>query len=86
MKFFSEILKLILDCGEFKLFERLLYVYNTIDSPKVLLSLAEIYMEKSFYSLAAATVIRSVKELNTIDSNSAALLSDALHECNNRNE
>ncbi len=81
MDFFSEILKIILDCGEFELFERLLYVYNMVDSPRVLLSLAEVYMEKSFYSLAAATVIRSVKELNTIDAASAALLSDALFEC-----
>ncbi len=78
MACFSALLKLILDNGEFDLFEKLLYVYNYIDSPRVLLSLAEIYMESGFYQLAASTVLRSIKELDVIDAAGAALLTDAL--------
>jgi hypothetical protein len=75
---FSRLLSIILDAGEFDLFEKLLYVYNYIDSPRVLLSLAAIYLESGFSQLAASTVLRSITELDTIDANGACLLTDAL--------
>ncbi len=78
LSFFSQLLNLILDSGEFDLFEKVLYVYNYIDSPRVLLSLAAVYMESGFQQMAAAAVLRSIKEMNTIDAASARLLADTL--------
>lgn len=78
ISFLSAVLKLVLESGEYELFEKLLYTYNYIDSPRVLLSLAEVYFECGLYNLAASAVFRSIKELNTIDSVGAAILADSL--------
>lgn len=78
LELFSQLLSLILNHGKFELFEKLLYVYNYIDSPKVLLSLAAVYLGSGFKEMAATAVLRSIKELDTIDASSACLLASAL--------
>lgn len=75
---FSQLLGLILDKEEFELFEKLLYAYNYIDSPRVLLALAAVYLGSGFQDMAAAAVLRSIKELDTIDADGAYLLANAL--------
>lgn len=74
----SLILKDILMCKEFELFEKLLYNYNFIDSNKVLLSLAKVYNECGYYGFAASAVLSSIKELSAIDLDSTKLLLDSL--------
>lgn len=78
LSFFSQLLKIILGNAEFDLFEKLLYVYNYIDSPRVLLSLAQVYLENGLPQFAASAVLRSIKELDMIDAAGARLLADAL--------
>ena len=80
LDFFSRLQRIILDSGEFELFEKLLYLYNYMDSPRVLLSLAELYLASGFLQLAASTVLRSIKELDAIDACGASLLAAALFE------
>ncbi len=77
----NALLKIILECGAFDLFEKALYVYNYIDSPKVLLSLAKLYLECGLLQMAGQTVLRSIKELDAIDIFGAqALLESLLQE------
>ncbi len=78
MVFFSVLLRIILECGAFDLFERVLYVYNYVDSRNVLISLAQLYMECGFPQLAGQTVLRSIKELDAIDDFGAQVLLDSL--------
>ena len=78
MVLFAELLKTILECGSFDLFEKTLYVYNYIDSPKVLLSLANLYLECNLPHMAGQTVLRSVKELGAIDEYGAQVLLESL--------
>lgn len=68
----------MLECGAFDLFEKTLYVYNYIDSPGVLLSLAQLYLECGFPVLAGQTVLRSVKELDAIDDTGTRVLLESL--------
>ncbi|MEA5015283.1 MAG: tetratricopeptide repeat protein [Candidatus Limiplasma sp.] len=75
---FSAFLKVLLQCGAFDLFEKVLYVYNYIDSPQVLLSLAQLYLECGFPQLAAQSVLRSVKELDVMDDSGAQVLLESL--------
>lgn len=75
---FAAILKTILECGALELFEKTLYVYNYIGSPKVLLSLANLYLEYNLPQMALKTVLRSIKELGAIDDFGAQVLLEAL--------
>ena len=75
---FSLMLRTILECGAYDLFERMLYVYNHIDSPRVLLSLGELYLECGFPQMAAKTMLRSVKELEAMDEQGAKVLLEAI--------
>ncbi len=75
---FSALLKIVLQSGAFDLFEKMLYVYNYIDSPQVLLSLAQLYLECGFPQLAAGSVLRSVKELDAMDDSGAQVLLESL--------
>lgn len=77
---FSQLLSLILGSGSFELFEKLLYAYNYIDSPRVLLSLGAIYLGSGLQHMAASTILRSIKELDVIDAEGAYLLADALQD------
>jgi len=70
----AELLKEVLSCGEFELFEKLLQLYNRTDSKKALLSLAGVYADCGFTSLAASVVMSSVKELGALDAKGAQLL------------
>jgi tetratricopeptide (TPR) repeat protein len=78
MVLLAAILKAVLECGAFDLFEKTLYVYNYIDNPKVLLSLANLYLECGLTHMAGQTVLRSVKELNIIDEIGAHVLLESL--------
>ncbi|SKC84204.1 glycosyltransferase family 2 protein [Maledivibacter halophilus] len=63
MKILEEVLKI----QEFQLFEKLLYVLNYLESDRVLLELAQIYYKNGFKEMAVKEVLRSIKELDTID-------------------
>jgi tetratricopeptide (TPR) repeat protein len=75
---FGALLKTILECNAFELFEKTLYVYNYIDSSKVLLSLANLYLEYNLPQMAWQTVLRSIKELGAIDDIGAHVLLESL--------
>lgn len=75
---FGALLKTILECNAFELFEKTLYVYNYIDSSKVLLSLANLYLEYNLPQMAWQTVLRSIKELGVIDDFGAHVLLESL--------
>ncbi len=75
---FAALLRIVLECGAFELFEKMLYVYNYIDSPKVLLSLANLYLEYGLVQMAGQTVLRSIKELDAIDGIGAQVLLESL--------
>ncbi len=77
---FTELLNMVIRTQKFELFEKLLYVYNYIDSNKVLLSLAQIYYNNGYYKLAEETVIRSINQLNTIDEQGVELLYSSYFE------
>lgn len=63
----SEFLSIILKAKEFDLFEKLLYVYNYIDTDRVLLSLAELYYNNGLNELALNTLTNSIKEFGIVD-------------------
>lgn len=64
----------LLKCGQFDLFERMLYSLNYVDSKDVLLRLAELYERNDLLPMAADHVLRSIKELDTIDASGAGIL------------
>ena len=74
---FSLILRIVLECGAYDLFEGMLYVYNYFDSARVLLFLGQLYLECGFPQMAAKTILRSAKELDTIDDQGAQALLEA---------
>lgn len=57
----------VLRAGEFILFEKLLNLYNHMDSKAVLIHLAGVYLENGYHKMAASQVMRSVKELDYLD-------------------
>ncbi|NLY43356.1 MAG: glycosyltransferase [Clostridiaceae bacterium] len=63
MQLLSELLKM----QEFELFERQLNVLNYIESKNVLLQLGKLYYNHGFMNMAVKEILRSVKELDTID-------------------
>lgn len=63
----STLLNRVLKAGEFALFEKLLNLYNHMESKAVLIHLAGIYLENGFNRIAAQQVIRSIKELDYLD-------------------
>lgn len=67
---FDELLKI----KEFSLFEKLLGILNHINSNRVLLQLAKIYYKQGFGNLAVKEILRSIKELDTIDYEAVKIL------------
>lgn len=67
---FDELLKV----KEFSLFEKLLGILNHINSDRILLQLAKVYYNQGFGSLAVKEILRSIKELNTIDYETVKIL------------
>ena len=78
LNIYTRLLIFVLTSGDFDLFEKLLYVYNYIDSPRILLSLAEVYAQAGCKGMAASAVLRSIKELDYIDLEGAFLLASAM--------
>ncbi len=74
---FSIMLRVLLECGAYDLFEKILYVYNYIDHPRILLSLGQLYLDCGFPQMAAKTILRSIKELDAMDEKGAELLLEA---------
>ena len=58
------LLSRLLKAGEFSLFEKMLNLYNHMQSNAVLIHLAGIYLDNGFHRMAAQQVLRSVKELD----------------------
>jgi glycosyltransferase involved in cell wall biosynthesis len=71
----SALLDKVLRVKEFIIFEKLLYIYNVINSKSVLINLAEIYYQNNYYKLAAGQVLKSVKELDFINLSGIEILS-----------
>ena len=68
------ILDIILKYHQFDLFERLLYSLNYVESKDVLLRLAQLYDKNGLLSMAADHVIRSIKEMDSMDASGAEIL------------
>lgn len=68
------ILNILLRCGCFTLFEKMLRALNYTDSRKVLLRLAALYDANGLTPLAAEYIIRSIKEMDTIHAEGAEIL------------
>lgn len=70
----EELLGLLLTTQAFDAFEKLLYVYNRIDSDQVLVSLARVYHAHRLDQLAMRTLLRSLREYGTLGREAAQLL------------
>lgn len=70
-----EFLDKLLKAHEFDLFEQYLYMLNKINSKEVLLYLAKLYYNNQFTDMAIKTILRSIKELDTIDHECLDILS-----------
>lgn len=68
------ILNMILQCHAFDLFEQMLHALNYVDSKDVLLRLAQLYDDNGLLPLAADHVLRSIKELDTLNVEGASIL------------
>lgn len=69
-----DLLGRLLDAKQPEVFEKLLPILNMFESKRVLLRLAELYESKGLSKLATDCVLRSVKELDTIDRKGAKIL------------
>jgi hypothetical protein len=78
--FLRAVLELVLKAGEFDVFESLLYVFNHVDSPNVLLALASLYHDCDRPQMAADAVLRSIRELNVITPEGARILAETLSD------
>jgi len=74
LEYANSLLEKLLQVKEFDLFEKYLALLNYIDSKLVLIELAKIYFNNGFKDLAAKTVIKSIKELDTIDADGLGIL------------
>ncbi len=68
------ILELLLKTHQFDLFEQMLSCLNYVDSNEILLRLAQLYEKNNLPTLAADHVLRSIKELDTLDASGAEIL------------
>lgn len=80
------LLRPILENGAFEVFERMLYLLNSIDSPRVLTALGGLYLEQGFAQMAVLTILRSVKELDFLDEEGAWTLAQAMSQAKNRED
>lgn len=74
LEYASIFLEKLLNVKEFDLFEKYLIVLNFIDTNLVLIELAKIYYRNGFKELAVKTVIKSIKELDTINAEGVEIL------------
>ncbi len=75
----SSLFDKLLKVKEFQLFEKLLNIYNFIDSKNILIHLAQTYDHNDYGKLAGEQVLRSIKELNYIDPDGIEILYRNLH-------
>lgn len=71
----EELLGILLAMHAFDEFEKLLYMYNHIDSDQVLVSLARVYHKHKLDTLAKQTLLRSFVEFGTLNREAIRLLS-----------
>ncbi len=64
----------VLNAGEYALFEKLLNLYNHMESKAVLIHLAGVYLKNGFHRMAAQQVMRSIKELDYLDDKGVDIL------------
>ncbi|MPM27226.1 hypothetical protein SDC9_73736 [bioreactor metagenome] len=69
-----DLLEFLLKCRSLELFERLVRGLNYVDGRDLLLNLAKVYDNLGLRSLAAEHVLRSIKELDTVDADGARIL------------
>jgi tetratricopeptide (TPR) repeat protein len=63
----SSLLDKVLRSRDYILFEKLLKIYNCMDSKAVLINLAEIYYQNGLYKMASTQVLRSIRDLEYLD-------------------
>ena len=68
------ILSNLLTVKEYDVFEKALNVLNLVESKDVLLWLAKIYFDNNFHDMAVKTILRSIKELDALDSKAVMIL------------
>jgi tetratricopeptide (TPR) repeat protein len=74
LQIIDDYLEHILKAGNFDLFVSSLEILNLIDTREVLLHLAKLYHQNGYKTLAVQTILRSIKQLDTIDLECAFLL------------
>lgn len=75
LAYIMEILGDILKVSEYDIFEKMLYILNKVNSDTVLLQLSRLYYNSGFKDMAVKTILRSIRELNAIDSKCIKILS-----------
>ncbi len=73
----SQILSRLLAVEEYDVFQEALSILNQVESKEVLLKLAEVYYNNNYPDMAVSTILRSVKELDIIDSSAVMILNKA---------
>jgi len=71
----SQVLSNLLAVSEYDVFEKALNILNIVESNNILLRLSKIYFNNGFHDMAVKTILRSVKELGTLDSEAIMILS-----------
>ncbi len=74
LAFILSVFDCLLKCRAFETLDRLLRALNYVDTKFVLLRLAQVFDENGFSVLAKEYVLRSVKELDTLDAAGAGIL------------
>lgn len=70
----TSVLSKLLSVRAYDVFEHALCILNLVDSNEVLLLLADIYYQNEFHDMAVKTILRSVKELDIINTNAVFIL------------
>lgn len=70
----ASVLSIVLSTNEYQVFEDVLSILNLVEGDEALLALAEVYYHNNYHDMAVKTILRSVKELNCINSTAVSIL------------
>ncbi len=68
------ILSNLLAVKEYDVFENTLNILNLVNDEEILLELADVYYKNNYHDMAVKTILRSIKELDSINSNAVLIL------------
>ncbi len=70
----ASVLSIVLSTNEYQVFEDVLSILNLVEGDEALLALAEVYYHNNYHDMAVKTILRSVKELDCINSTAVSIL------------